>query len=223
MFEVQHRIDDNQLSLSMYAQCLTDRRPVAINRRGILDRPGTGSPLRSRPSGRRIFDTDGLQLRIDALRQQHAEVAGQTLHLVHAEGRGPSPLPLLLTHGWPGSFLEYLPVLPLLTDPGRTWPIRAMRSRWSSGAGVTAWLGRDQPEAVAAIRLATPGLAVVPGVWTEREEDFARCDQHFRRRTSPVTQAASRARRALLQRHLLGRTPHRRPLSRRRRARATGP
>jgi hypothetical protein len=66
----------------------------------------------------RIFDTDGLQLRIDALRQQRAEVAGQTLHLVHAEGRGPSPLPLLLTHGWPGSFLEYLPVLPLLIDPG---------------------------------------------------------------------------------------------------------
>ena len=28
------------------------------------------------------------------------------------------PLPLLLTHGWPGSFLEYLKVLPLLCDPG---------------------------------------------------------------------------------------------------------
>jgi hypothetical protein len=66
----------------------------------------------------RIFDTDGLQHRLDALRQQRAEVASQMLHLVHAEGRGPSPLPLLLTHGWPGSFLEYLPVLPLLTDPG---------------------------------------------------------------------------------------------------------
>lgn len=33
-------------------------------------------------------------------------------------GRGPAPLPLLLTHGWPGSFCEYLDLLPLLTDPG---------------------------------------------------------------------------------------------------------
>lgn len=168
----------------------------------------------------RIFDTDGLQLRIDALRQQRAEVAGQTLHLVHAEGRGPSPLPLLLTHGWPGSFLEYLPVLPLLTDPGAHGadpgdaftvvvpslpgygfsgppPSTGMTGRqvarlWHElmtvglgydrfvahgsdlGAGVTAWLARDQPEAVAAIHLATPGLAVVPGVRTEREEEFAR-------------------------------------------------
>jgi pimeloyl-ACP methyl ester carboxylesterase len=42
-----------------------------------------------------------------------------TVHLVHAPGTGPDPLPLLLTHGWPSSFLEYLDLLELLTDPGR--------------------------------------------------------------------------------------------------------
>ena len=42
------------------------------------------------------------------------------------------------------------------------------------GAGVTAWLARDQPGAVAAIHLATPGLAVAPGPRTAHEEDFAR-------------------------------------------------
>jgi pimeloyl-ACP methyl ester carboxylesterase len=47
------------------------------------------------------------------------------------------------------------------------------------GAGVTAWLARDQPEAVAAIHLATPGLAVVPGARTEREENFARAVQEW--------------------------------------------
>ena len=66
----------------------------------------------------RVFDTDALQRRLDALRQQRVEVGGHVVHLVHAEGRGPSPMPLLLTHGWPGSFLEYLPVLALLSDPG---------------------------------------------------------------------------------------------------------
>ena len=161
----------------------------------------------------RVFDTDALQLRLDALRQQRAEVAGHVLHVVHAEGRGPSPLPLLLTHGWPGSFLEYLPVLALLTDPGAHGadpadaftvvvpslpgyafsdppPPTGMTGRqvarlWHQlmtmglgydrfvahgsdlGAGVTAWLARDQPEAVAAIHLATPGLAVAPGPLTE--------------------------------------------------------
>jgi hypothetical protein len=54
-----------------------------------------GSP----PGGLGVFDIGAFQLRLDALRQQWAEIAGQALHVVHAEGRGPSPLPLLLTHG----------------------------------------------------------------------------------------------------------------------------
>jgi pimeloyl-ACP methyl ester carboxylesterase len=39
------------------------------------------------------------------------------IHFIHERGRGPSPMPLILTHGWPGSFLEMLRILPLLTDP----------------------------------------------------------------------------------------------------------
>jgi pimeloyl-ACP methyl ester carboxylesterase len=39
------------------------------------------------------------------------------IHFIHERGRGPSPIPLILTHGWPGSFLEMLKILPLLTDP----------------------------------------------------------------------------------------------------------
>jgi len=66
----------------------------------------------------RAFDAAALQLRLDGLRQLRAEVGPQTVHVVVAEGRGPDSLPLLLTHGWPGSFLEYLELLPLLCDPG---------------------------------------------------------------------------------------------------------
>jgi len=47
------------------------------------------------------------------------------------------------------------------------------------GAGVTAWLARDQPEAVAAIHLATPGLAVAPGLRTAQEETFARAVEQW--------------------------------------------
>jgi pimeloyl-ACP methyl ester carboxylesterase len=39
------------------------------------------------------------------------------IHFIHERGQGPNPLPLILTHGWPGSFLELLEILPLLTDP----------------------------------------------------------------------------------------------------------
>jgi pimeloyl-ACP methyl ester carboxylesterase len=66
----------------------------------------------------RAFDPAVLQQRLDGLGQFQAEIDGQTLHVVVADGQGRKSLPLLLTHGWPGSFLEYLEVLPLLADPG---------------------------------------------------------------------------------------------------------
>lgn len=63
------------------------------------------------------FDPAAFQARLDRLAHGQARVDGQMIHLVHEPGRGPAPLPLLLTHGWPGSFCEYLDLLPLLTDP----------------------------------------------------------------------------------------------------------
>jgi pimeloyl-ACP methyl ester carboxylesterase len=65
----------------------------------------------------RAFDVGGLSDRLDELTHLRVELDGQSVHLVHAPGRGPEPVPLLLTHGWPGSFLEHLPVTPLLTHP----------------------------------------------------------------------------------------------------------
>ena len=40
------------------------------------------------------------------------------IHFIHEAGKGPAPVPLILTHGWPGSFLEFNKIIPLLTDPG---------------------------------------------------------------------------------------------------------
>ena len=44
-------------------------------------------------------------------------ISGQEIHFLHVRGKGPAPIPLVLTHGWPGSFLEFLRIMPLLTDP----------------------------------------------------------------------------------------------------------
>jgi pimeloyl-ACP methyl ester carboxylesterase len=40
-----------------------------------------------------------------------------SIHFIHERGKGPAPIPLILTHGWPGSFLEMMRIIPLLTDP----------------------------------------------------------------------------------------------------------
>ena len=46
-----------------------------------------------------------------------AMIDGTWTHFIHERGHGPDPLPIVLTHGWPSSFTEHLPLIPLLTDP----------------------------------------------------------------------------------------------------------
>jgi pimeloyl-ACP methyl ester carboxylesterase len=57
---------------------------------------------------------------VEALREQHHflfEQRGVRIHFRRERGVGPNPLPLILTHGWPGSFLEMEKIVPMLTDP----------------------------------------------------------------------------------------------------------
>ncbi len=44
-------------------------------------------------------------------------IEGQLIHFVHQKGRGTSSLPLLMTHGWPGTIWEMLPSVRALSDP----------------------------------------------------------------------------------------------------------
>jgi microsomal epoxide hydrolase len=65
------------------------------------------------------FDWRAQEARLNGLRQFTVPLAGIPLHFVHEPGVGPDPMPLLLSHGWPGSVLEFLDFLPRLTDPAR--------------------------------------------------------------------------------------------------------
>jgi microsomal epoxide hydrolase len=65
------------------------------------------------------YDWRAHEARLNSFRQFTAPVAGIDLHFIHEEGRGPRPLPLLLSHGWPGSVWEFHKILPMLTDPAR--------------------------------------------------------------------------------------------------------
>ncbi len=43
-------------------------------------------------------------------------IRGIELHFIHEQGRAANPMPLLLSHGWPGSIVEFLELIPLLTE-----------------------------------------------------------------------------------------------------------
>jgi pimeloyl-ACP methyl ester carboxylesterase len=63
------------------------------------------------------FDWRAQEAALNRLPQFRAEIDGLPIHFVHARGVGPKPFPLVLTHGWPGSFIEMRRILPMLTDP----------------------------------------------------------------------------------------------------------
>ena len=65
------------------------------------------------------YDWRAQEARLNELPQFTVPMGDLDLHFVHAKGVGPSPLPLLVSHGWPGSVWEFHTLIPLLTDPGR--------------------------------------------------------------------------------------------------------
>lgn len=63
------------------------------------------------------FDWRGQEAKLNQFAQFRAEIDGFGIHFIHERGQGPNPLPIIITHGWPGSFFEMFKVLPLLTNP----------------------------------------------------------------------------------------------------------
>lgn len=64
------------------------------------------------------FDWRALEARINAHPQFTTTIDGQNIHFIHARSDRDDALPLILTHGWPGSVLEYLDVIEPLTSAG---------------------------------------------------------------------------------------------------------
>jgi pimeloyl-ACP methyl ester carboxylesterase len=54
---------------------------------------------------------------LNAFGQYRTEIEGLGIHLLHVRSRHPHALPLVLSHGWPGSVLEFAKVIGPLTDP----------------------------------------------------------------------------------------------------------
>ena len=62
------------------------------------------------------FDWRAQEARINRFRQFSVPIRGIELHFIHEPGRGADHMPLLLSHGWPGSIVEFNTIIPLLTE-----------------------------------------------------------------------------------------------------------
>src|SRR6516165_3784510 len=63
------------------------------------------------------YDWRACEARLNALPQFTTEIDGVDIHFIHVKSRHAGALPLIITHGWPGSVIELLGVIGPLTDP----------------------------------------------------------------------------------------------------------
>lgn len=64
------------------------------------------------------FDWRAQERRLNELPHFVARIDDRDIHFIRAQGKGPAPKPLIITHGWPSSVAEFTKIIPLLSDPG---------------------------------------------------------------------------------------------------------
>lgn len=100
------------------------RRRIAAtrwpDRETVTDR-SQGAQLEKIQSLVRYWGTDydwrKVEARLNALPNFVTEIDGLDIHFIHVRSRHPNALPLIMTHGWPGSILELVKTIGPLTDP----------------------------------------------------------------------------------------------------------
>jgi len=90
-----------------------DPQPVIDDGQGV--RRQTLQPLMSYWAG--AYDWRKVEARLNALPMFMTEIDEQDIHFIHVRSRHENALPMILTHGWPGSILEFLNAIAPLTDP----------------------------------------------------------------------------------------------------------
>jgi pimeloyl-ACP methyl ester carboxylesterase len=66
---------------------------------------------------RLTYDMHRLEERLNAFPQFRTRIDGLGIHFLHLRSKHPNALPIIVTHGWPGSVVEFLKVIGPLTDP----------------------------------------------------------------------------------------------------------
>ncbi|MFZ5784240.1 MAG: epoxide hydrolase family protein [Pseudomonadota bacterium] len=63
------------------------------------------------------YDWRKVEARLNELPQFVTEIDGLDIHFIHVRSRHDNPLPMIITHGWPGSVIEQMKIIDPLTDP----------------------------------------------------------------------------------------------------------
>jgi pimeloyl-ACP methyl ester carboxylesterase len=63
------------------------------------------------------YDWRKCEAKLNAVPQFTTEIDGLSIHFIHVRSRHPNALPVIITHGWPGSVIEQLKIIGPLTDP----------------------------------------------------------------------------------------------------------
>jgi pimeloyl-ACP methyl ester carboxylesterase len=66
---------------------------------------------------RHQYDWRRIEARLNALGQYKTQIDGLDIHFLHVRSPHPGAMPLIITHGWPGSVMEFMKVIEPLTDP----------------------------------------------------------------------------------------------------------
>ena len=63
------------------------------------------------------YDWRKVEARLNALPQFITEIDGLDIHFIHVRSKHANALPLIVTHGWPGSIIEQMKIIDPLTNP----------------------------------------------------------------------------------------------------------
>ena len=63
------------------------------------------------------YDWRAAERRLNQFDQFTTTIDGLDIHFIHQRSRSANAMPLVISHGWPGSFVEFTKIIPLLTDP----------------------------------------------------------------------------------------------------------
>src|SRR3954469_17082459 len=64
-----------------------------------------------------VYDWRRCEAKLNSVPNFVTEIDGLNIHFVHVRSKHENALPLVVCHGWPGSFVEQLKIVDLLTDP----------------------------------------------------------------------------------------------------------
>lgn len=100
----------------LYRRLDAARLPASFNEARWEDGTSLDFMQRLAAYWRTGFDWRAQEARMNRFHHFTATIDGLDIHFIHERAKRPGATPLILTHGWPGSFVEMLGIIPLLTE-----------------------------------------------------------------------------------------------------------